>query len=63
MFMEVGTRTLEEFLDERVCVLMRDGKYVYEKLTLYDQYHNLLMEYATEIAFNGRKLSERFYDL
>lgn len=59
----VGLRTLEEFLDKRICVLLRDGKYVAGALRSFDQYHNLLIEDVQEWVFHGDEYGERATDV
>lgn len=55
----IGTRDNEMFLDKKVVVHMRDGKYLYGTFRSFDQFGNITLESATERIFFENMFSER----
>lgn len=55
----IGTRDNEMFLDKKVVVHMRDGKYLYGIFRSFDQFSNITLENATERIFFENMFSER----
>lgn len=56
---EPGTKALEEYLDKKICCLLRDSKYLIGVLRSFDQYNNLLMEDVKERVFFKEMYSEK----
>lgn len=54
-----GTRDNEMFLDKKVVVYMRDGKYLYGIFRSFDQFSNITLENAIERIFFENMFSER----
>lgn len=55
----IGTRDNEMFLDKKVVVHMRDGKYLYGIFRSFDQFSNITLENAIERIFFENMFSER----
>jgi len=55
---QCGVRMLEEYLDQHVFVLLRENSCIYGILRSFDQYHNMLLENATEISIFEDEYSE-----
>lgn len=55
----VGTRDNEAFLDKKVLVLMRDGKYFYGTFRSFDQFNNITLEHAAERVFFEDMFSDK----
>lgn len=55
----IGTHDNEMFLDKKVVVHMRDGKYLYGIFRSFDQFSNITLENATERIFFENMFSER----
>lgn len=53
----VGIRLLEEYLDSRVFILMRDNTVAEGILRSYDQYYNILLEDSKEMRVEGEEYS------
>lgn len=53
----IGVRLLEEYLDRAVFILMRDNTTAEGILRSYDQYYNILLEDAKEMAVHEEEYS------
>ncbi len=53
-----GACSMLEDLDKNVLVVLRDGRHVVGKLTSLDQFSNLVLEDASELAFAGKLVAK-----